>query len=129
MNFKTFTCILKTFAFSGLLLISFAAICGERVEYSPVEYLRNFALSRCIVDGYDLPAAVSGDITAAANGYLELGSLPIEAYSEAASAARVFLKKQYVGKYGDSLILMKCIDLYHSKELDEIARKYPHEKP
>jgi hypothetical protein len=25
---------------------------------------------------------------------------------------------------GERLIMMKCVDLYHSKELDRIAKKY-----
>jgi hypothetical protein len=60
------------------------------VHYSPGEYLKNFALSVCISDGYKSDEVVK-DSLAAAGGYLELGSFPIEAYEEAAALGKKFL--------------------------------------
>jgi hypothetical protein len=100
------------------------AVAGEvRVKYSPVEYLKNFALSICVADGYTSEEAKK-DSLAAADGYSELGGLPFEAYERAESLARQFLAKTYESASGQSLTLMKCIDLFHSKELDRIARAY-----
>lgn len=95
--------------------------------YSPVEYLKNYALSSCVADGYRTREVMS-DAVAAANGYKELGSLGIDAYNEAAILGRNFLAKNYVGQSGEKLVLMKCIDFYHSKELDNLARKYATKK-
>ena len=94
-----------------------------RVEYSPIAHLKNFALSACIANGYKSDE-VKKDANAAAGGYLELGSFPIEAYEEAASLGKKFLAKEYRSKGGEPLTLMKCIDLFHSSELDQIAKKY-----
>jgi hypothetical protein len=94
-----------------------------RVEYSPIQYLKNFALSTCIAGGYKSDDVVK-DSNAAAGGYLELGSFPFEAYEEAASLGKTFLAKDYQGKSGEQLTLMKCIDFFHSKELDRLARRY-----
>jgi hypothetical protein len=94
-----------------------------RVAYSPSEYLKNFALSVCLADGY-ASAEAHKDSLAAASGYSELGSLPIEAYEDAEALARRFLAKEYKSVSGQPLTLMKCVDLFHSEELDQIARKY-----
>lgn len=99
------------------------AAAETRVPYSPAEYLKNFALSICLADGFT-PEEVHKDSLAAAGGYSQLGSLPLEAYAEAETLARQFLAKTYESPSGDKLTLMKCIDLFHSKELDRITTKY-----
>lgn len=68
------------------------------------------------------------EATAAAKGYKELGSLDIDAYNEALALTPEFLSKEYLSERGKKLTLMKCIDLYHSKELDRLARKYAKKK-
>jgi hypothetical protein len=104
-------------------LFADAKVNQVRVAYSPIQYLKNFALSTCIADGYKSEEVVK-DGTAAAGGYLELGSFPFEAYEEAAALGKKFLAKDYQGKSGEQITLMKCIDLFHSKELDRLAKAY-----
>jgi hypothetical protein len=94
-----------------------------RVAYSLIEYLKNFALSICLSEGYT-SKDVAKDSLAAAGAYSELGSLPFEAYESAEKLAKQFLAKKYVGISGEQMTLMKCIDLFHSKELDRLARTY-----
>jgi hypothetical protein len=96
---------------------------GVRVKYSPAEYLKNFALSVCISDGYKSEEVVK-DSLHAAGGYLELGGFPIEAYDEAAELGKTFLAKNYESMQGGQITLMKCIDLFHSTELDQLIKKY-----
>lgn len=93
------------------------------VHYSAVEYLQNFALSVCISDGYKSEEVVK-DSLSAAGGYLELGGFPIEAYQEAEALGKRFLAKDYQSKHGEKLTLMKCIDFFHSKELEQLIKKY-----
>jgi type VI secretion system (T6SS) amidase immunity protein Tai4 len=112
----------KALAAAALLVLAAAAADG-RVEYSPAQYLKNFALSRCIALGYKSDEAVK-DSSAAAGGYLELGSFPMEAYEEADLLAKKFLAREYKGKHGEKLTLMKCIDLFHSEELEQLTKKY-----
>ena len=104
-------------------LIADAKATNVRVQYSSIQYLKNFALSACIADGYKSDEVVK-DSKAAAGGYLELGRLPIEAYEEAASLGRKFLVREYQSISGEKLTLMKCIDFFHSKELEQLAKKY-----
>jgi hypothetical protein len=94
-----------------------------RKYYTPIQYLKNYALSACISDGYQSKEVVN-DAVAAAIGYKELGSLDIDIYNEAADLARTFLSKSYMSKSGEKLVMMKCIDFFYSKELDRLARKH-----
>lgn len=94
-----------------------------RVHYSAVEYLQNFALSVCISNGYKSEEVVK-DSLAAAGGYLELGGFPMEAYEEVAALSKRILAKKYTGTNGGRLTLMKCIDLFRSKELEQVIKKY-----
>jgi hypothetical protein len=110
-------------AFLVAPLLADAKGADVRVEYSPVQYLKNFALSTCIADGYKSEEVIK-DSTAAAGGYLELGRLPFEAYEEAASLGKKFLAKDYQSISGGQLTLMKCVDFFHSKELDRLAKRY-----
>lgn len=115
--------------FCFLALVS-SACYGDGIEkkhYTPIQYLKNYALSSCIADGYQSEDVVN-DASAGANGYKELGSLDIDAYNEAAVLGRKYLSKEYLSQSGEKLILMKCIDFYHSKELDRLARKYAKKK-
>ncbi len=115
----------------GLIFFSFSALGEEepkRVKYSPIEYFKNYALSTCISDGYSSSQEVAKDAAAAARGYLEFGSFPLEAHTEATLLGREFLKREYKSLTGEPLTLMKCIDFYHSKELDKLARKYRRKK-
>jgi hypothetical protein len=116
----------------ALKIIQFIIIIGlagcsvhaeQSKKYTPKEYLKNYALSTCIADGFDSKEVVS-EAAAAARGYLELGGYPLEAHTEATLLGREFLKKEYKSISGSKLTLMKCIDFYHSQELEALSKKY-----
>ncbi len=114
--------------FDILLLVFCKSVTAEElIKYSAKDYFKNYALSSCITDGFKSNDARS-DAAAAASGYLELGEYPLEAHTEATILGREFLKKPYKSISGADLILMKCIDFYHSKELESIATKYQNAK-
>jgi hypothetical protein len=115
--------VIAAIVFLVALLLVDAKAADIRVPYSAIQYLKNFALSACIAQAYKSEEVVK-DSRAAADGYLQLGSFPYEAYEEAAQLGKKFLAKDYRSFTGDELTLMKCIDLFHSKELDRLARKY-----
>ena len=96
---------------------------APRAPYTPAQYLKNFALSTCLAYGLDEKEA-KAEANAASGGYLELGSFSFEAHEAAAALARAFLAKPYQSKHGGKLTVMKCIDLFHSKELEQLAQKY-----
>ena len=99
----------KIIAFAALvLLIGPSAVDAKDthvpVQYSAAEYLKNFALSVCISHGYQSDEVVK-DSSAAAGGYFQRGSLPIEAYEEAEALAKGFLSKEYVGMHGGQVYI------------------------
>jgi hypothetical protein len=107
----------------GIASFTCDAATPTRKHYTPVQYLKNYALSACVAEGYQSPEVVK-DAGAAANGYKELGSLDIDAYNDVAALIPQFLSKTYKGQSGEPLIMMKCTDFFYSPELDRIARKY-----
>ena len=118
----------KINAFAALvLLIGPSAVDAKDtnvpVQYSAAEYLKNFALSVCISHGYQSDEVVK-DSSAVAGGYFQRGSLPIEAYEEAEALAKGFLSKEYVGMHAGKFTLIKCIDVFNSKELEWLIQKY-----
>lgn len=117
----------QTIKFCAVLLLlchsSATAQSAAPVPYTPAQYLKNFALSTCLAYGLEEKEAKT-EANAASGGYLELGSFGIEAYEAAAALARTYLAKPYQSKQGSKLTVMKCIDLFHSKELEQLARRY-----
>lgn len=86
---------------------------------------RNFTLSVCIGMAYEGESEkLSSNINKAASGYREYGNISLDAYEEARSVIRVWLKKDYSSKHGGQIELMKCIDLYNHIDLDKIFNKY-----
>lgn len=121
------TKIAVAFAMSvGLSPIVSAGTAQE--PYTPQQLFRNYALSSCIADAYE-SEDVAFDASTAAAGYLERGEGPLEAYTEATELGRKFLAREYRGHRETSYNMMKCIDLYHSAELDQLVRKYFGPKP
>jgi len=117
MDFKIITFPFVLLAFSNNVTAE------NSKKYSAKEYFKNYALSACISDGFEAKE-IHSDAAAAARGYLELGEYPLEAHTEATLLGREFLEKEYKSHTGESLTLMKCIDFYHSNELENITAKY-----
>ena len=119
--------VIKIIFYINIFIFSCINICFadnlSKPRYSGKNYLKNYALSSCIANGYKNNEIVN-DSSAAASGYLELGNFPIEAYTETFSLSKKFLAKEYKSITSEKLILMKCIDFYHSKALSQIIRKY-----
>lgn len=88
-----------------------------------MEYFKNYALCTCIADGFQSEEVVK-DAAAGARGYLEFGDLSLEAHTDAVKLGRQFLGKEYKSKTGGNLVMMKCVDFYHSKELDTLANRH-----
>jgi hypothetical protein len=90
---------------------------------NPIMALKNHAFAVCIAKGLG-PGEAADKAGAAAREYVEHGTFPIEAYTEAAQLSQTFLARDYKNIYGDDLVFIKCLDFYHSVELDRLARKY-----
>lgn len=92
------------------------------------QLLKSYAVSQCIARAYP-ESPVSADAKAAAAGFLEYGSVGPEAYSEIVALADEALGKQYLGKGGEPLHVMKCIDLLFDKRLADVVEKYAGRGP
>jgi hypothetical protein len=119
--------VIKIVFYINIFIFSCINICFadnlSKPQYSGSDYLKNYALSSCIANGYQNHETVN-DSSAVASGYLELGNFPIEAYTEASSLSKKFLAEEYQSITSEKLILMKCINFYHSKALRQIIKKY-----
>jgi hypothetical protein len=92
-------------------------------KYSAMQYFKNYALSTCIADGFEAQEVVK-DAAAAARAYVEFGDFPLQAHTDATLLGRKFLGRNDPSMSEQKLTLMKCIDFFNSKELDELGRKY-----
>ncbi len=110
-------------AIALLIFVMASAAHAVPPKASAAEDFMNYALSTCVADGYKAEEVVK-DAAASARGYLELGGFPLEAHTEATVLGREFLKRDYQSNSGQPLVLMKCLDFYHSKELASLVRKY-----
>lgn len=105
-------------ALGGWLLCADAL---ARTDYTPAQYLQNYALSSCLAQVFaNSPAGQ--DAAAAAGGYLQLGSHAAEAYTAVRQLAAEYAARTYHSKQGSQIALhtMKCIDLFHSPALQAL---------
>ncbi len=123
---------------SGLVAISFVmlAVSGQThaqqakeqysesmtEKYSQKTLLKNWTLSVCLAKISKDPGAKE-DANATASAYLEFGLQHIEAYDALRKLAEEYANRKYGGSIKSDFNTMKCIDLFHSKELDDLTRK------
>ena len=111
----------------NVILLALATLCVSpaiaQQPYSAEQYLRNYALSTCIAQGYS-SKEVKDDAAAAAPGYLEFGDYALAAHKAVRNAGQAFLQKKYPSQSGEPMTLAKCIDFYHSQELDKLVKTF-----
>lgn len=115
--------VVKIIPFTLFILALFSMQAKAKTEYSPEQYIKNYALSVCLAKGYD-SKDVKEDASAAARGYLEFGDYSLEAHTAVNNLADNFLAKKYSSQSGASMILAKCIDFYHSEELNKLIKDF-----
>lgn len=91
-------------------------------KYSQKTLLKNWALSVCLA-AVAKDAATRDDANATASGYLEFGRQGIEAYDALRELAHEYANRKYGGSIKSEFNTMKCIDLFHSKDLDRLVTK------
>lgn len=96
---------------------------NAKAEYTSEQYIKNYALSVCVAKGYN-NKQVKDDAAAAARGYLEFGDYSLTAHSAVRKLADEFLAKEYNSQSGEAMVLTKCIDFYHSAELDKLVKSW-----
>ncbi len=91
---------------------------------TPVQNLKSYALTICLARGFPDNKALTTETHAAARAYIDFGKFGIDAYNEAAALAHRFVAQHYESEHGEKLTVLKCLDLFHSKELATLAQKY-----
>ncbi len=114
-----------------LLLLALWPLAGGAAPEQPlyhrlnsVQNLKAYALNFCIGEAFKDQKSVQSETIVAARAYFDFGHFNHDAYIEAAKLATSFLAKNYVSENGEKLVMLKCIDLFNSKELDALAKKY-----
>ncbi len=90
--------------------------------YSQKQLLKNWALSICFY-GITKDQATKDDASSTASAYIEFGHQQMQVYHELGKLVKEFIAKKYDGSIPSDFNTMKCIDLYHSKELDQLVNK------
>jgi hypothetical protein len=111
----------------ALLAFGHQAHAQSTESYSQPALLKNWALSVCLAT-VAKDAADRQDANATASAYLEFGHQPIEAYDKLRALAEQYASKKYGGSIQSDFNTMKCIDLFHSKELNDLAGKLSRRK-
>ncbi|WP_222853074.1 T6SS amidase immunity protein Tai4 family protein [Massilia genomosp. 1] len=89
-------------------------------SYSQKNLLKNWTFSACLaMNAKD--AATKADANAAASAYMEFGRQRIEAYDALRKLAEKYASLSYSGSIPSEFNTMKCIDLFHSSELDRLV--------
>lgn len=111
----------------ALLALGHQARAQQTETYSQATLLKNWALSVCLA-AVAKNAAEREDANATASAYLEFGHQPVEAYDRLRALAEQYANKKYSGSIPSDFNTMKCIDLFHSKKLNDLAGKLSHRK-
>ncbi len=89
-------------------------------HYDQKTLLKNFALSICFAQiAQDERTAKDAGSTASA--YLEFGRQDLAVYEQIRALVARYLSYPYGGSVPSEFNTMKCIDLFHSKELDRLT--------
>lgn len=111
-------------AFLGsLLFVSSCASMTEKDMSSENESFEKYAAAICFGSAFDSDA-VKADFNKAANGFMEQGNMPLEAYEELRLLVKGWLQKDYPSKHGGQVQSAKCFDLIDSAELQLLFETY-----
>ena len=91
-------------------------------SYSQKDLLKNWALSTCLAIVATDPA-LRADANATASAYMEFGHQAPEAYAALRELAENYAARRYSGSVEGRFDTMKCIDLFHSRELHSLATR------
>ena len=87
---------------------------------NPQEIFRDYALTECLALAFP---EIGPEANAAANGYVQYGDGPVDAYDDVARLARDYLRRDYPSQTRAKLSIMKCIDFSRSAEVAGIIQQ------
>lgn len=90
-------------------------------ESTEAGILKDWALSRCIAKAAK-KERFGDDAAKTAAAFLERGTAEITTYEKVETLIDTFLARRYSGSVKGEYNTLKCIDLYHSHDLDDAIR-------
>ncbi|MDR3214586.1 MAG: type VI secretion system amidase immunity protein Tai4, partial [Azoarcus sp.] len=125
---------MKKSAFLMSVALVFGGGCAHATEAAPpLEYsdhailtypdqvlLKNWALSRCIA-AIAKNENAKEDAYSTAGAYFEFAAYSLETYAELDALVNRYVRKRYSGSMPSEFNTMKCIDMFHSQELEKIV--------
>ncbi|MCL2714021.1 MAG: type VI secretion system amidase immunity protein Tai4 [Alphaproteobacteria bacterium] len=91
-------------------------------RFSQTELLKNWALTVCL-GSVVRDDADKRDAGVSATAYFQFSHVAVENFAELRKLALQYAGRKYSGSVPGDYNIMKCIDLFHSKELDGMARR------
>lgn len=92
--------------------------CNDRLR-DDREKLKKLGFCTCLYEAN--PKSDFWTNEGSANGYVQMSNIPIDAIEKVGQHAREFGKRKYSSYADKDLTVMKCLDFYHSKELDSLV--------
>ena len=91
-------------------------------QYSQKTLLKNWALSICLAQAAR-DERTAKDAASTAGAYMEFGRQDLVVYEEIRALVAKYGALEYGSSVPSEFNTMKCIDLFHSKELDRLTTK------
>ncbi|WP_082485892.1 MULTISPECIES: T6SS amidase immunity protein Tai4 family protein [unclassified Acidovorax] len=101
---------------------AFARPLAQTSQYSQKTLLKNWALSICLAQVAQ-DERTAQDAASTAGAYLEFGHQDLVVYEQIRALVAKYVALQYGGSVPSEFKTMKCIDLFHSKELDQLTAR------
>jgi hypothetical protein len=94
----------------------------ETGSYSQRQLLKNWALTVCLGNVMKDPSDQK-DANVSASAYLEFSRAKLEDFEKLRQLALKYAALKYSGSIKGNFNIMKCINLYHSRELNRLVKK------
>lgn len=82
--------------------------------------LKKYALCKCLLNNYPDDSVLIYD--GSMEGFFEMGAYGNHAYELVDSLIKKRCRIKYISKHQKKLFIMRCIDIYDSKELDSLVK-------
>jgi hypothetical protein len=89
-------------------------------DYSTHDMLKNWALSRCI-GAITKDEETRKDAYSTASAYFEFAVYPLETFEDLDMLVKKYVDQKYSGSIPSEFNTMKCIDMFHSQELEKLV--------
>ena len=98
-------------------ILSACAASREGQKYPANE--KKYAVAYCLSNSYP-NSEFSEDSVYVSGAYLQKGDFGLDMYEEIREFVSSYRKKRYLSKHDRNLNIMQCIDLYESKDLEQL---------